>query len=39
MPYFAHLKSNKQLKNFGYQAFNEQSADKLIVAYVFEIWN
>ena len=25
-------------KNFGYQAFNDHSADKLIVAYIFEIW-
>ena len=37
MPYFAYLKSNKQLKNFGYQALIEQRADKLIVVYVFEI--
>ena len=39
MPYFAHWKSNKQYKKFGYQAFNEHSADKLVVVYIFEIWN
>ena len=36
MPYFAHLKSIKQLKKFRYQAFNEHSADKLIAGYIFE---
>ena len=30
-----NLTSNK--KKFGYQAFNEHSADKLVVAYIFEI--
>ena len=39
MPYFAHWKSNKQRKNFGYKAFNKHSADKLVVAYIFEIGN
>ena len=33
MPYFAHWKSNKQWKKFGYEAFNEHSADKLIAAF------
>ena len=39
MPYFAHWKSDKQYTNFGYQAINEHGADKLVVAYIFEIWN
>ena len=30
-----NLTSNK--KKFGYQAFNEHSADKLVIAYIFEI--
>ena len=30
-----NLTSNKTI--FGYQAFNEHSADKLVVAYIFEI--
>ena len=39
MPFLAHRNSMlfKQLKEFGYQDFNEHSADKLIVAYIFEI--
>ena len=36
---FAHWKSNKQLNFLGFQAWSEHSADKLIVAYIFEIWN
>ena len=24
---------------FGYQAFNEHNCDKLVVAYIFEIWD
>ena len=39
MLYFAHWKSNKQWEKIGYEAFNEYSADKLSVAYIFEkVW-
>ena len=38
MQYFALWKSNNQQKKFGYQAFNEHHADKLVVGYIFEIW-
>ena len=38
MPYFAHWKSNKQKKNFGYQASNEHRTDDLVISYNFEIW-
>ena len=34
---FCTLKIYQGIKNFEYQAFNEHSADKFIVAYIFEI--
>ena len=37
--YFAHWKFNKQFKKFGYQAFNEYSADKFHIACISKIWN
>ena len=32
-------KNKTKKKKFGYQAFNEHSADKLNIACIFEIWN
>ena len=32
-----HIENLTSIKKFGYQAFNEHSADKLTVAYIFEI--
>ena len=34
---FCSLKIYQAIKKIGYQAFNEQSADNLIVAYIFKI--
>ena len=36
---FCTLKIYQAIKYFEFQAFNEHSTDKLIVAYIFEIQN
>ena len=32
-----HIDNLASNKKFGYQAFNEHSADKLVIAYIFQI--